>query len=557
MTVKATPASGVEEFFQSSDGQAEPSPNGRAPSFEPPSPFDPGGQISIDIGHNHLPTMTALCWEAIKKGNKPPVLFRHVSRIVRVMRDANHNLWLQTVAPEVLRNELSNWAHWHKHEIKLAKPPLDVMTNVLMERELPVPILRGIAGAPVFGPDGSLNLTPGFDDKSGIYYAPRPGFTVLPVPDEVAKDDLDKANKLLCDEVLVDFPFASVADRDNAVALFILSFARDLVEGPTPNHLIESSMNASGKGKLSNALLYPLLGRPLGIVADPHDERELAKEITTQLVEGKPVVLFDNFTNLNSSSLAALWTGAVWDKRILGTQTIANIEIRTIWITTGKNVQMTSEMARRCVRSRLTPHTDRPEERQDFKHPELETWCAGHRAQLVWAAHVIIKWWIQAGRPKSSHGRCLGSFEAWSRVIGGILECAGYTNFLANHREFQSKSDTERNARSAFCTAWFKWVQVDKARRFYSTATELLPLSKGVEGLPIRGNTPRAELVSLGMYLGSNADVHVECNVDGSDGQVQTCQLRIGRGEVKQGKQLWFVEKVGEEFLQGLPLHGT
>jgi hypothetical protein len=552
--VKVTPPD-AEAFFNQTEAKApsDADLNGRKPSFDPPSPMDAGGKVAIDVGCDHMPTLTSLCWEAIKRQNKPPIIFRYGSRVVRIMRDANQGIWLQTVTPEVLRNELANMAHWHKWQIKLAKPPLDLMANVLNDREMYLPALRGVVAAPVFAADGTLMLTPGYNEKSGLYYAPQPGFEALPVPDEIEGKHVNEANKLLCGEVLVDFPFASTSDRDNAVGLFLLPYARELVAGITPNHLVESSMNGSGKGKLANALTRPFLGRALGTVADPHDERELAKEITTQLAEGKPIVLFDNFTTLNSPSLAALWTSEIWDKRLLYTQQTANIEIRTVWVMTGKNVQMKTEMARRCVRSRIAPTTDRPEERSGFKHPELETWVAEHRAELVLAAHIIIKWWLQQGRPPAPHGRCLGSFEAWSRVIGGILFAAGYTEFLANYHEFQTKSDSERNARSAFCATWYEWVERERQARFYSSVSELLPLTEGIEGMSIRGNTTRAQTISLGMYLNSNADVHVEHTEEREPGVMQVRQFRIGRGSIKGGKQQWFIEKVSEQFHQDQP----
>lgn len=543
----------VDDFFgDSTPNSSAPPPGGtQPPCFEPPAPHDPGSKISIDVAIDHLPTLNSLCWEAIKKENRPPVMFRYGSKIVRTIRDASGGVFLQTVTPEVMRNELSNWAHFHKNETKLAKPPLDLMTDVLMSRDLPLPVLRGVVGAPVFATDGSLNLTPGYDEKSGLLYAPRPDFIALPVPDKITEQHVAAANKLLCEEVLVDFPFASTADRDNILALFILPFAREFIPGPTPNHLIESSMNGSGKGKLGNAVLRPFTGRALGVVPDPHDERELAKEITTQLMEGKQVVMFDNFTTLNSASLAALWTSEIWDKRVLGSQQAANVEIRTVWVTTGKNVQMSTEMARRCLRSRITPSTDRPEERQGFRHEDLEAWVMANRSQLVLAAHVIIRWWVQKGMPASTHKRTLGSFETWARVIGGILEQAGYTEFLANHREFQSKSDSERNARSAFCATWFEWVEMNPQDRFYSATGDLMPLTEGIDGLLIKGATPRALQTSLGIYLGTNVDVQVEHIEEIHEGQFRSRMFRIGRGTQKKGKQMWFIEKVGESVLQG------
>lgn len=542
----------VEDFLAAPAPAASPPANGAnghhagALDFSALSPFDSRGQVSIDIGIDHLPTLTGLCWQAIAKENNPPVLFKRANQIVRVQLDKKKGLFLQPVTADILRNELAKWAHWHKNQMKFVKPPIEVIRDVLASREINLPDLRTITGAPVFAPDGSLSLAPGYNEKSESYYAPVGEFEPLLVPEAVTAEDVKEANRLICEEVLVDFPFATAADRDNAVALFLLPFAREMIEGPTPNHLIESSMNGSGKGKLANALILPAVGQSLGIVSDPKDERELAKEITTQLLDGKQVIFLDNFERLNSSSLAAAWTGEVWDKRILGSQSTAKVEIRAIWVTTGKNVQMTSEMARRCLRIRIAPTTDRPEERTGWRHPALLAWCREHRGELVRAAHVMIRWWIQQGRPAFT-GRVLGSFEDWARVMGGILECCGYKNFLGNYREFQGRADSERNSRSAFCATWYEWSRLDFPRRQYVTASDLMPIAEGVEGLPITGSSPRAQLISLGRWLQSNADVYVEHSEEMDEARNLVRQFRIGRGSIRDGKQQWFIEMISEE----------
>src|SRR5262245_13268581 len=135
--------------------QPPPSPNGHTPSFAPPSPRDPGGKISIDVSFNHLPTMHALCWEAIRKENSPPILFRFGNTIVRAAKSDTGGTWLQIVTPEIMCHHLSNWAHWHKNEIKLTLPPMRVIKDVLSPLEILLPPLRRVVTVPVFAPDGS------------------------------------------------------------------------------------------------------------------------------------------------------------------------------------------------------------------------------------------------------------------------------------------------------------------------------------------------------------------------------------------------------------------
>jgi hypothetical protein len=51
-------------------------------------------------------------------------------------------------------------------------------------------------------------------------------------------------------ELFGDFPFATDADRTNALGALLLPFVRELVDDPTPLHLIEAPSPGIGKGLL-------------------------------------------------------------------------------------------------------------------------------------------------------------------------------------------------------------------------------------------------------------------------------------------------------------------
>ncbi len=540
----------AQDFFASADGgSVAPPPGGtRPPSFEPPSPFDPEGKIAIDVSCEHLPTLNSLCWEAIKQQNDPPVMFLHGTQIVRVSRHPEtQKAWLQEVTADILRHELSRWAHWHKDKMKLVKPPIEIIKDVLATKDMPLPVLRRVVSVPVFGQSGKLQTEPGYSKESGLLFMPDRNFTSLPVPDVIKPEDVDAANKLLCEEVLVDFPFSSTADRDNALGLFLLPFARDMIDGPTPCHLIEAPMPSSGKTLLGELLTYPSVQDDIGLITAPTKEEEWAKQITTVLMNAKPVVMIDNLTStLNSGSLAAAWTARIWDNRILGGHESANVPIKCVWIMTANNAALSTELATRIVRIRIAPQTDRPEERTEFKHFEPRVWVADHRAELVQAAHVMIQWWLQNGSPPPK-SKPLSRYPTWSKVIGGILETCGYTQFLANYRDFQGRSDVGRMARSTFCVTWYEWSQMPEFAegRKRVTATELLPIAEGVEGFPLFGDTLRKQATSLGRWLGSQTDYLVGHEEEVEDGEPLKRVFRIKKWPTLiGGKQYWTITLV-------------
>jgi putative DNA primase/helicase len=93
---------------------------------------------------------------------------------------------------------------------------------------------------------------------------------------------------------------------------------------------------------------------------------------------------------------------------------------------------------------------ERPYLRGGFKHP-LPSWAIEHRAELVWAALIMIQNWIACGRLP---GRAtLGSFEDWACSMGGILEAAGIPGFLANQTNFYDQAGAEDEPWSAFVEA--------------------------------------------------------------------------------------------------------
>jgi hypothetical protein len=451
---------------------------------------------------------------------------------------------LDPCTPDLMSYELTLLGEWWRgvdpEEKKWTHPPTPLVRHLLSapRSHTPHPTLNRIVYSPVFTARGDLLTSPGFHPESGIYYCPT--FEALPVPDVVSDADLQSAKELIDGWLLYDFPFATGADRCHAVGLLLLPFVREMIEGATPLHLIEASTPGSGKGLLANALLFPALGDSVTSISQPTTEEEWGKALTGALLSGRDAVWIDNLaTTLDSGKLSAALTAARWDDRVLGGNKGADMPIRCAWVATGNNPLLSQEMARRCARIRLEPDTDRPEERSGFKVPELPEWVAENRPRLVQAALVMVRHWIQSGRPGPADGTTEeASYRVWWRTMGGILSAAGYKGFWGNRTEFRERADTERTIRAAFCHEWWQWAEREW-RHLGATTAELLTIAQGME-MPIHGNTEAALSKSLGIYL-QRCVGQFSQYVD-PDTKESTV-YRISAGKMRKGSRTWILDR--------------
>jgi hypothetical protein len=495
--------------------------------------------------HQDLPVAAEHVWEALDAAQQKTRSLFWYGGLLQRGTSHGQRYQLEQCNADVLSYELEQIIEWWRgmdpEEGKRTHAPKALVRHMLSApmASTPLPVLSRIVYSPVFSRDGDLITTPGFHPASGIYY--HPCFEVLQVPDVVTPGDLEAARELIDGWLLCDFPFATGADRCHAVGLLLLPFVRDLIEGATPLHLIEASTPGSGKGLLANALLYPALGDSLATMTQPTHEEEWGKAITSALMSGADAVLIDNLAaTLDSGKLASALTGTIWRERVLGGNKTTDAPIRQVWAATGNNPILSGEMTRRSVRIRLEPNTDTPEERTGFKIEDLSGWAKDHRSDLVRAALVIVRHWIQAGRPGPAEGTIEeASYRLWWKVIGGILGAAGYRGFLANRREFRERANTERAAHAAFCHEWYEWAHQNR-RHLGATTAELMTIAQRMEDLPVYGNTEHAIAQSMGRYLNRSVGV-VSTYRDPDTGEESI--YRISAGKVRKGSKYWLIDR--------------
>lgn len=473
----------------------------------PQSAVNTASRPAINIGEKDLPRIRAEVWRAVHGANSAePRLFRFGGMLVRLAIDVHGLPVLEELTVDRLRHELGNMATWyvfHGKGLRVPElPPLHIVRDLLADAAPPLPVLLRLVEAPVFGPTGTLQTAPGYDTTSQTYYRPADGFTLATVPDDVDDETLARARAIV-DDLLGDFPFAGDAERAHAVGLFLLPYVRDMIDAPVPNHLIEAPTPGSGKGLLAGALLSPAIGHDIPIMTAAGNDEEWRKQLTSQLRTGPSALIIDNVTQpLDSGVLAAALTARTWNDRLLGSNDVVHLPVRCIWVTTANNPVLSTELARRSVRIRLLPIADRPWQRDEtaFHHHPLQEWVRDHRSDLVWAALVLIRAWLRAGQPAGR--KTLGSYERWSRVIGGILDTIGIPGFLGNLTELYEVSDREGEIWRQFVTKWHERYGETEV-----SASDLFPVAVDIEGFSFgRANTERSQRTAFGLALGRQRD---------------------------------------------------
>ena len=246
----------------------------------------------IDASNEDLHTITEQAWDALEAGNSPERLFRFGAQLVRVEWDDANRLMLRDVTLDRMRFELTAAAFWFRRAKrksegeepaeKRAAPSDKVVKNVLATPDPNLPRLTRIVAAPVFAPDGSMQTEPGYHPGGRTYYAPAPGLEIPAVPMDPTAGDMRLAHGWILTELLGDFPFLSDAERAHAVEVLLLPFARDLIDGPTPFHLIEKPSPGTGASLLMNMLALPATGSPAFVLTEGRDEDEWRKRVSTK-----------------------------------------------------------------------------------------------------------------------------------------------------------------------------------------------------------------------------------------------------------------------------------
>ncbi|WP_285727507.1 toprim domain-containing protein [Geothrix rubra] len=323
-------------------------------------------------------------------------LREHLSRVAKFQRLSAEGQVADVMVPD-----------WLPHVLLASAPTADIEA------------LRALVETPVFLGSGAILSEEGLDEDSGLYLIERGGKLEVPeAPDLRAAQRA--AERLL--EVVADFPFASEphpdAYRAAWLALILTGFARYGIPGPIPFVALDASVPSSGKNLLADVASLIVQGRTVALASAPKDGVELQKILLATLRQGHRMFFLDEVPNPFGSRE---WNGLVtaypdYQGRLLGLSTMLEVPQLTLWMVAGNNLTLAPEVSRRCLRIRLEPMVEHPENRSGFQHPNLRAYVREHQAELAAAALTILRAYHLAGCPDPGLPTW-GSFEAWSDLV--------------------------------------------------------------------------------------------------------------------------------------------
>jgi hypothetical protein len=428
--------------------------DGEAPAAE----AGPNGKNRRAIVHNgrQHDELVREAMDALNEANDPPRLFVRAGQLSRLRQDEDGRPLIEGMRTEHLRLALAEAASWYRvnkdGEHSSTTPPADVASSIAAAGDWPLPALAGVVELPVLRHTGTFHTDHGYDAATRLYHWHR-GPAYPDIADQPTAEQLAQAVELI-DETLCDFPWDTAADRANAWALLLTPLVRAIV-GQVPMALVDAPEPGTGKGLLVKIAATITMGRSAALMAWPTGDEELEKKVTAALMSGSTMLIFDNVEGMiKSPTLAAVLTADSWQGRVLGRSEMVMVPNRATWAATGNNIDVGGDLARRCYRIRLDARQAQPWLRTDFRHPDLEGWVLSHRAEILHALCTIVRSWWVAGKPQAAGLPAMGGYSSWVRTIGGILQHAGVTHFLANLAEFHASADREASAWEAFLSAW-------------------------------------------------------------------------------------------------------
>jgi hypothetical protein len=474
---------------------------------------DPGPlpRIVVHDGR-HLREHSADALSAIVRANAPdPSVFARGGTLARVKTSDEGRLAIDPLGPDSLRGVMERAACFvapaKKDDYRPLPPPMDVVRDVHSLPDWPgVPPLLGIVTSPRVRADGTILTKPGYDRATRLLLAPS-GETI-DVPDAATREDARRAAAEIIDGPLADFPFVSDADRANAVGFALSIIARPAISGSVPVAIFDArSGQGTGKSLLVRTLCMIACGTEPPMGAIPAEEEEWRKTLLPMLMRGGEVVVFDNAVRpVESGVLANVVTSPVFEDRLLGFSRRVEVPVRCVFGITGNRVTLGGDMARRCFPIEMDARVERPEDREGFRHPDLAAWVRANRPALLRALLIMARAWWVAGCPAPSV-KPWGSFEDYSRVVGGILEHAGVTGFLANRQEFREAADDERSEWALFLSM----LHASFGDQFFTAGEVFYRVGMGEVGaIPVgdlaenfdRAGTPRRIGMALAKWSG-------------------------------------------------------
>jgi hypothetical protein len=361
---------------------------GKTETYQPPTQPGKAGRPAICLTAPKMDTVIRESILALRQANKAkPRFFVQGLRMVHVAQDDEERPVIMATGEMFLRPELERVADFYAKRKDgtqgNARPTLDLASSILARPQVEwgFPGLRGVVRGPVSRPGGVVLAKQGYSKALRLYYAPQANLKLPEIPAEPTQAQCRAAAEVV-GKILVDFPFVEQADRANYYGLLLTPPLRHLVEH-VPLCLIDSPQKGTGKTLLAEVLGLVHEGQTSPMWTAPYGLEEWEKIMTTILLSGTAINVFDNVAGtLYAPVLAKVLTGS-HSARIMRTHEEMHPPNTTTFVVTGNNIQVGGDLDRRCYPVRIDAKSERPWEGRKFKIPRLTPYVREHRGELL------------------------------------------------------------------------------------------------------------------------------------------------------------------------------
>jgi hypothetical protein len=286
-----------------------------------------------------------------------------------------------------------------------------------------LPLVTGVCTLPLVLPSGEILAGPGLvRSVNTVFRVPAELRALLPDPKDCTPPAVARAMRFLTHEWLVDVA-ADYAGRCVLVALALTVIERQLLP-MRPAFFISAGKRGGGKTTVLNMIAHAVLGQPATAAAWSPNEEERRKALFAYLLEGIPLLIWDNISRgatITCASIEKALTASFYSDRVLGESRTQSVFPGTIQGFTGNNIAPGGDMSSRAFRAALQVDRADPENRE-FVHPDPIGWTRGHRGQILRALYVIL-----LGNPRRRDKRAGAPetrFKEWHDIVGSAAEFA-------------------------------------------------------------------------------------------------------------------------------------
>jgi|SRR5579872_1050236 len=328
--------------------------------------------------------------------------------------------------------------------------PERISKYLIAKQEWNIPILTGIINAPTLRIDGTILDEPGYDSASGLLFFPG-DYKFEKIPLQPTFEDAQNAKDILL-YILKDFPFEDEASKSVAVAAILTVLIRKSIN-TAPLFGFTAPKMASGKSLLADVISLIGTGKTNSVIPQAENETEEKKRIMAVLIEGDPIVCYDNIEKpFKSAALCSILTQQEYKDRLLGGNETRTVLTNATFLVTGNNLVLMGDISTRSLLCKLDPKVEHPEERSFAL--DLRKYIPKNRGELVKAGLTILYAYYIAGKPIQNIKQ-FGRFEEWSDWVRSSIVWLGMSDPCESRKDIES-NDPIRILISSFFTAWYE-----------------------------------------------------------------------------------------------------